>query len=629
MTSPLFIVSQECGPPENSSRFRNDRVACMTLPHCPDAHPSTPAEFPRIDAIRAACRGTGLRFAFQPIFAMNEATVFGYEALLRPPPPWKDPLQLLDDARKSGLGIALELACCESAIRDFAGQRLPGKLLLNLGAPTMAAIGVARNPLLAAAIANDLLPSRIVVELTEREPILDLDRVIETTRSLRSCGLGIALDDYGAGYSGMHLWLEIQPDIIKIDRYFVSNLHASPAKCEAVRSMVHLAGKLGTRLLAEGIETRAELAILRDLGVSLAQGYLLGRPAVEPSRGLPQDVAAVLRSHQVAVIPEPSRMHAPGETIGKLLIPVPHTDSHATNHEVDRLFKASPQIHAIAVVDGGAPIGLINRQQFIDRLGKPFHREIYGKQPCTTFMNASPLVIEADTPLESLMQILSGDDQRYLSDGFIITLNGSYLGLGSGEGLVRAMSALRIEAARHANPLTFLPGNIPITKHIARLLQSGAPFAAAYADLDHFKPYNDQYGYWQGDEMIKLAAQIILAEVDPMIDFVGHVGGDDFVILLQSADHRARCEAIVTKFRDAARGLYNEEDRLREGLYAEDRHGNRSFFRLTAMSIGIVEIAPGTAATPEMVASRAAAAKRLAKKTGDCVREIAANAGRS
>ncbi len=600
----------------------------MTLSHCPDAHPSTPAEVPRIDAIRAACRGTGLRFAFQPIFAMNEATVFGYEALLRPPQPWTDPLHLLDDARKSGLGIALELACCESAIREFVGQRLPGKLLLNLGAPTMAAICAARNPLLAAAIANELLPSRIVVELTEREPILDLDRVIETTRSLRSCGLGIALDDYGAGYSGMHLWLEIQPDIIKIDRYFVSNLHASPAKCEAVRSMAYLAGKLGTRLLAEGIETRAELAILRDLGVPLAQGYLLGRPAVEPSRGIPQDVAAVLRSHQVAVIPEPSRVHAPGETIGKLLIPVPHTDSRATNHEVDRLFKASPQIHAIAVVDGGVPIGLINRQQFIDRLGKPFHREIYGKQPCTTFMNASPLVIEADTPLESLMQILSGDDQRYLSDGFIITLNGSYLGLGSGEGLVRAMSALRIEAARHANPLTFLPGNIPITKHIARLLQSGAPFAAAYADLDHFKPYNDQYGYWQGDEMIKLAAQIILAEVDPMIDFVGHVGGDDFVILLQSTDHRARCESIVTKFRDAARGLYNGEDRLREGLYAEDRHGNRSFFRLTAMSIGIVEIAPGTATTPEMVASRAAAAKRLAKKTGDCVQEIAANAGR-
>lgn len=600
----------------------------MSSSQCPDAYPSTPVETSRIDAIRAACRGTDLRFAFQPIFTMDGGALFGYEALLRPTGLWSGPLHLIEDARKSGLSISLELACCEAAIREFVRQGLPGKLFLNLGAPTMAAIGATRNPLLAAAIANDLLPSRIVVELTEREPILDFDRVFETTRSLRSCGLGIALDDYGSGYSGMHLWLEIQPDIIKIDRYFVSNLHASPAKCEAVRSMVHLAGKLGTRLLAEGIETRAELAVLRDLGVPLAQGYLLGLPAIEPSRGIPPDVAAVLRSHQVAVIPEPSRVHAPGETIGKLLIPVPHTDSSATNHDVDRIFKASPQMHAIAVVDGSVPIGLINRQQFIDRLGKPFHREIYGRQPCTTFMNANPLVIEADTPLESLMQVLSGDDQRYLSDGFIIVLNGSYLGLGSGEGLVRAMSALRVEAARHANPLTFLPGNIPITKHIARLLQSGAPFAAAYADLDHFKPYNDQYGYWQGDEMIKLAAQIILSEIDPMIDFVGHVGGDDFVILLQSADHRARCETIVAKFRAAARDLYNEEDRLREGLYAEDRHGNRSFFRLTAMSIGIVEIAPGTVATPEMVASRAAAAKRMAKKTGDCVQEIAATAGR-
>lgn len=589
---------------------------------------SMPLAVPGVDSIAAACRGTGLRFAFQPIFAKDDAAVYGYEALLRPYEPWTGPLHLLDAAGKAGLGIALELACCESAIREFVRQELPGKLFLNLGAATLAAIGTARNPLLATAIAHDLRPSRLVVELTEREPILDLGRVIETTRSLRSCGLGIALDDYGSGYSGMQLWLEIEPDIIKIDRYFVSDLHASPAKCEAVRSMVQLAGKLGTRLLAEGIETRAELAILRDLGVHLAQGYLLGRPAFDPVRVIPSEVATVLDSHQVAVIPEPSRVHVPGATIGKLLIPAPVTDSAATNLDVDLLFKESPQMHAIAVVEGGVPIGLINRQQFIDRLGKPFHREIYGRRSCTAFMNANPLVIEADTPVESLMQVLSGDDQRYLSEGFIIVLNGAYLGLGSGEGLIRAMSGLRIEAARHANPLTFLPGNIPITQHIARLLQSGASFAAAYADLDQFKPYNDQYGYWQGDEMIKLAARTILAEVDPMIDFVGHVGGDDFVMLLQSTDHRSRCEAMVAKFRAAARDLYNEEDRLRGGLHAEDRHGNRCFFRFTAMSIGVVEIAPRTASTPEVVATRAAAAKRLAKRTGDCVQVIGATAGR-
>ncbi|MBR7513801.1 GGDEF domain-containing protein, partial [Mycobacterium tuberculosis] len=80
------------------------------------------------------------------------------------------------------------------------------------------------------------------------------------------------------------------------------------------------------------------------------------------------------------------------------------------------------------------------------------------------------------------------------------------LGLGTGEELVRTVTEIRIEAARYANPLTFLPGNIPLNLHIERLLEANAEFYACYVDLNHFKPFNDQYGYWQGDEMLKMAA---------------------------------------------------------------------------------------------------------------------------
>jgi len=134
----------------------------------------------------------------------------------------------------------------------------------------------------------------------------------------------------------------------------------------------------------------------------------------------------------------------------------------------------------------------------------------------------------------------------------VIADSGRYVGLATGESLVRAVAEIRVEAARYANPLTFLPGNIPISEHIARLLAAGVEFTACYSDLNQFKPFNDQYGYWRGDEMIKLAAATLSAACDPLRDFLGHVCGDDFVVLFQSGDWRERCERIVEEFNAAA-----------------------------------------------------------------------------
>jgi diguanylate cyclase (GGDEF)-like protein len=185
--------------------------------------------------------------------------------------------------------------------------------------------------------------------------------------------------------------------------------------------------------------------------------------------------------------------------------------------------------------------------------------------------------------------------------------------MGTGERLVRAVTELRIEAARHANPLTFLPGNIPLTLHIGRLLQGGAPFVACYADLNHFKPFNDHYGYWRGDEMICLLARTLVAHADARCDFVGHVGGDDFVLLFQSEDWHERTEQAVADFNREAVHLFDDEARARGGIEAEDRHGVMRFFPLTTLSVGALRVRPGDFQRPEQVASAAAGAKHQAK----------------
>ncbi len=160
-------------------------------------------------------------------------------------------------------------------------------------------------------------------------------------------------------------------------------------------------------------------------------------------------------------------------------------------------------MHAVAVVENGRPVGLISRHAFVDAYAFPYRRELHGRKTCMEFANQTPVVVEQGATMEQLMSLLKLGDQRYLSEGLVIVNQGQYVGLATGEDLVRAVTEARIEAARYANPLTFLPGNIPIDIHMNRLLESDVPFHACYCDLNSFKPFNDVYGYWQGDKMIR------------------------------------------------------------------------------------------------------------------------------
>ena len=233
-------------------------------------------------------------------------------------------------------------------------------------------------------------------------------------------------------------------------------------------------------------------------------------------------------------------------------------------------------------------------------------------------MHASraPLLLDVHTRVDDLTAVLTSSDQRYLAEGFVLTEGGRYRGLGTGQQLVRTVTEARIEAARHANSLTFLPGNIPITVHIERLLASGQSFFACYGDLNHFKSFNDQYGYRRGDETIMLAARVISAHCDPQRDFVGHVGGDDFIMLFQSADWEQRSRRVVESFNRLARDLFDADALAAGGIESEDRHGVMRFHSLTTICIGAVRAEPGHFERLEDVASTAAAAKRHAKQRG-------------
>lgn len=168
-----------------------------------------------------------------------------------------------------------------------------------------------------------------------------------------------------------------------------------------------------------------------------------------------------------------------------------------------------------------------------------------------------------------------------------------------------------------ASPLTRLPGNIAIERVLNKRLQSGEPFAVCYADLDNFKAYNDRYGYIKASEVIKLTAELIhetVRQVAGANAFVGHVGGDDFVMVLSSDQAAPVCEAVITRFDEFIRRHYSAEDLEKGAIEGVDRYGVSRTFPIMSISIAVVICRAGEFGSAVEIAKTAADIKDLLKK---------------
>ena len=277
-------------------------------------------------------------------------------------------------------------------------------------------------------------------------------------------------------------------------------------------------------------------------------------------------------------------------------------------------FSENKSLRAIPVVNDGRPVGLISRYELVDSFAQPCSREHLGNKSCEDMMNAEPLLVEKSTSIQELSAFLSESEIRHFTDGFIITEQGSYIGIGTGQDLLREITKDQIETARHANPLTLLPGNVPINEHIEQLLQSGKSFAVCYGDLDNFKPFNDVCGYRKGDELIQFTARLLATVCDPVHDFIGHIGGDDFILVLQSKDWEQRCHRALSAFARNSAVLFDKDHRSIGGYLTGDRQGRIVHHPLPTLSIGAIWVNPKLFSSHHEVAEAAMVAKRMAQE---------------
>ena len=552
---------------------------------------------------------------FQPIIHMQSGEIIAYEGLIRGPSdsPLHAPMNLFKVARANGLTVEVEHLCRRVVLERFAELGLPGKLFLNVSPECLLQRDARHGETLEYIHQIGINPDRVIIELTENQPTYDYELMRDAVLHYRNMGFQIAIDDLGEGFSSLRLWSELRPEYVKIDMHFIQGINHDPVKLQFVRSIQEIADKSDTLVIAEGIETQAELLVLRDVGVAFGQGYHLGRPHAQPARTAPAEVVKALARHGVAVYPQRgAEKH--GASISKLLHQVEAVPSSLSNNEVYEIFVRQPKLLIIPVVDDGLPLGLISRFDMIDHFARPYQRELYGKKSCKQFMDSQALIADKDTSLQDLSFRMAQADAHQLFNGFIITDAGRYLGMGTGHDLMREITQLQIHAARYANPLTQLPGNVPINEHIDRLLQSGTRFWVCYCDLDHFKPFNDVYGYRRGDDVIQLTGNILTRHGDPDRDFVGHIGGDDFMLLFQSEDWETRCRAILADFEAAATEFYSIEDCERGGYFSEDRQGRKVFYSLMSLSLGAIKVEPREYYSHHQIAASAAEAKKQAKK---------------
>ena len=183
------------------------------------------------------------------------------------------------------------------------------------------------------------------------------------------------------------------------------------------------------------------------------------------------------------------------------------------------------------------------------------------------------------------------------------------------------LSRVQLNLARaqrdvNANPLTGLPGNVSILREAERRLASGTAFAVAYLDIDHFKPFNDKYGFARGDEVLRMTARVltnVLGAIDGRDVFVGHVGGDDFIFLLPPPLVERACREVLHNFDLIVANFYDDEDRMRGGIQSVDRQGRPQEYPIMTCSIAVID----TSQTPVQhladISARAADVKRYAK----------------
>lgn len=530
-----------------------------------------------------------VRSVFQPIVSLRDGSILGYEALSRGPvgTPMQNPDTMFSVAREYDKLWELELLCRSKALESVYKQDQHISLFLNVNPY------VIHDELFMKGFTKDYLkryninPKNIIFEITEKSAMEDMPGFKRTIDHYKNQNYKIAIDDAGAGYSGLNMITDIHPHYIKLDIKLISNIDKDEYKKELVKSLYEFCRVSNVFLIAEGIETKEQLSTLINIGVHYGQGYYIQKPQekIEP---LTDEVLLAIKTINT------QKNHVYFSSLSTVYVGNYCSENKTIGltenaSEVYNIFLSDPTLIGVTVVEGSRVAGMVTKTRINLIMSGQYGYSLHAKRPIADIMDNDPLIVDSKTPIDMVSKFAMSRPTEKLYDYIIVTKGDDYYGIVTIKDLLEKTMEIEVSNAKHQNPLSGLPGNLIIENHLTQSLNTFKPFTVLYFDIDNFKAFNDVYGFEKGDSVIRLVAKL-LCDYVPGDEFIGHIGGDDFVAVLSSCDAQTVCDRIISKFDLQVKNLYKEEDLQCGYVTTKNRRGEIEQFPLMTLSIAGVQI---------------------------------------
>lgn len=535
-------------------------------------------------------------FAFQPIVNIHTGVCYGCEALLRnyEAAGFESIEYFFDQAYRDRALYQVDLALREKAVEKFSRLRWKHqvKLFFNIDNRVLDSENYKPGNTVNILKKYNLSQDALCFEISEKHELHNNTEAVSVLNAYRYQGFKIAVDDCGTGFSGLKLLYYTEPDFIKIDRFFIRDITNDLNKRLFVSSIVNIAHLMGGVVVAEGVETEQEYYSCRNIGCDLIQGNLVHHP--EP------DLDKILSHyHHVKLLNDTKRRLEESCDTNLINMEMEVLESvpyNCTIFDIFDRFKNKKNNSFFPVInDNQEPLGIICEKSFKDYTYSRYGSDLlqnpaFGKN-LGKFVTKYPIA-DIHTPVEKILEIYSHNENL---QGIIIVDSMKYRGFLSAHSLLKILNEKNIVIARDQNPLTKLPGNTLIHEYVSHALEETvSQYIFVYFDFDNFKPYNDKYGFRQGDRVLLLFSELLKAKAQYFNRFAGHIGGDDFFMGFQGTSLNDVCSEVaqmVEQFRSDVESFYDHEAIEKGYIISGDREGRARTFPLLTVSAVILELA--------------------------------------
>ncbi|MEA1920585.1 MAG: EAL domain-containing protein [Campylobacterota bacterium] len=534
-----------------------------------------------------------LDFAFQPIVHVKSGNLYALEALLRHTEEagFYSIFSCFDEAFHEGVLYQFDLALRKKAFKKFSSLSLNNtKLFYNLDNRLLYMPDFTHGNTLELLEEVALNKNDICFELSERGTLQDPMAVNNMVSRYKEAGFSIAIDDFGTGISGLQLLYYAESNYIKLDRFFINNIESDAKKRLFCSSIITMAHAMGMKIIAEGLESVEEYYTCKDLGVDFLQGYFIQKPQLKMKKILPS------YEHIAKFYKKDKRLNFASLINKKNIDSIATLNKNATLIELFSYFKDNSANTFVPIVDDYNYFHGVIYEKDIKKIsystyGHSLAANNTSKDAIKRYIK-SVVSVDISLGIDKTLEIYNLNEETNI--GIFITKENVYFGFVDVNTLLKIAFERNIEIAKDQNPLSKLPGNSKIEAFILEAIEhkNFQTYHLLYCDFNDFKPFNDTYGFRQGDRAIVMFAELIRGVMDKS-SLNAHIGGDDFFIGYISKSFEEVYEQahyLQNEFKKSASSLYNKEDRSKGYISAKDRFGVERNIELLSVSIAIVEV---------------------------------------